>query len=103
MATTLTEAEKLTIGTILGIDFIDLDYHISYYDTRFTAASDTAIRAELTRWTTAGFNFLTLEPREANLGARIDPQLEKNDIRKNLSTLLYLQDSVNTGSRLVRC
>jgi hypothetical protein len=89
MATTLTEAEKLSIGNILGVDYISLDAHLDFYASKYTTASDTAVRAELTRWTASGAKFVAIEPNTANYGAKIDPEKAKADIRKNLANLLF--------------
>ena len=93
----LTEAQKLNVGKILGIKSYVLDAQLAYYATYITAAVETQVAVELARWDTAGIDFVSVEPREANFGARINPEQTKNDIRKNLATLLYCQELVNGG------
>lgn len=106
MAVTLTEAEKLNIAKILNTDFVTINDQIFNLGTAYiTPAVETAIRAELTRWSSgAGSEFVTVEPNTANFGARINPELEKADIRRNLANLLYLNDLLDssTSIRLVR-
>ena len=98
MATSLTEAEQLTICTILNVDFLSLQYHLSFYATRYTTASDAAVRTQLTRWGTSGTKFTKLYPKESNKGVRTDPEWIKDDIRKNVATLLYIpDDQLNSG------
>lgn len=87
---TLTEAEKLDIAMILGVTYIDVNDKVTNLgDNYITAAVETKIRTELTRWTTAGVDFVKVHPREKNFGAEIDPEREKLDIKKRLAALLY--------------
>lgn len=104
MAVTLTETEKLKCAQILGVDYIEVnDQVFNLGDQWITAAVETQIRAQITRWEAgAGTDFVSVEPNTANFGARIDPELEKNDIRRILANLLYLTDYAGTQIRLVR-
>lgn len=83
-----TAAEKLSIARILGITPTLLDAHLTSLGVTVTSDVETAVRAELTRWTTEGANFVSVEPKEANFGARIDPGLAQADIRRNIAVLL---------------
>lgn len=101
----LTEAEKLNIAKILRVTYIDVNDQITNLgSTYITAAVETQIQAELTRWETAGVNFTAIEPKEANFGAKIDPNSAKADIRANLAALLYMTDMIaaSSQSRLTR-
>jgi hypothetical protein len=89
----LTEAQILKCARILGVTYIDVNDKITNLGTNYiTAQVQTDIAAELLRWDTAGIDFVSIEPQEKNFGARIDPEKQKNDIRKNLATLLYFTE-----------
>lgn len=102
----LTESQKLKLAQILGTDYITVNDQIFNLGTSYiTAEVETQLIAQITRWDAgAGTEFVSIEPNTANYGARIDPELEKNDIRKNVANLLYLTDIFFGGGqvRLVR-
>ncbi len=94
-----TEDEKLNIAQILGVTYIDVNDQIFNLGTAYiTAAVEAQVRAQLTRWTTAGANFVRVHPRERNYGVEINSENEKEDIRRNIATLLYLTETVYGGS-----
>lgn len=99
----LTESQKLKLAQILGTDYITVNDQIFNLGTSYiTAEVETQLIAQITRWEAgAGTEFVSIEPNTANYGARIDPELEKNDIRKNVANLLYLTD-IFFGSGQVR-
>ena len=104
MAVTLTESEKLKCAQILGVDYIEVnDQVFNLGDAWITASVETEIRAQIARWDAGvGTDFVSVEPNTANFGARINPELEKADIRRNIANLLYLRDYAGTQVRLVR-
>ena len=93
----LTEAQILKVSQILRQTPSDLEYQITLLGTDATATWQTAIEAELTRWVTAGVDFVEIEAREANFGAKIKPDREKSDIRWNLAILLDRPDWGGSG------
>lgn len=99
-----TEAEKLKVAMILNTDYVTINDQI--YDlgvTYITAEVETLVRAQITRWDAgAGSDFVSVVPNTANYGAQIDPELEKADIRRNLTNLLYLTDLLGGNSSQVR-
>lgn len=100
----LTEAQKLKLAQILGVDYITVNDQIFNLGTAYiTAEVETQLIAQITRWDAgAGTDFVSVEPNTANFGARIDPNLEKADIRKNIANLLYLRDYMSGQISLVR-
>lgn len=99
----LSENEKLTIAKILRTNYVVVNDQITNLGaTYITATVETAIRDELTRWETAGVDFVDVDPNERNFGARIRADRAKNDIRSNLANLLYLDKLANTSGRLQR-
>lgn len=89
----LTETQTLTIAEILGVSVVDIDDQIVWLgNTYATSAWQTRVEAQLTRWTTAGVDFVAIEPNVKNFGAKIDPNNEKADIRANLATLFQRSD-----------
>jgi hypothetical protein len=94
-----TESEKLDIATILGVTYIDVNDQIFNLGTAYiTAEVETKVRAQLTRWETAGSSFVRVHPRERNYGVETNSENEKNDIRRNIATLLYLTDWLQANS-----
>lgn len=85
-----TDAQKLSISTILGITPTLLDAQITALGATLTAAKETAIIAELARWTASGAKFTKLHPRESNKGVETYPDQVKGDIRRNIATLLEM-------------
>lgn len=94
----LSEANKLKICQILQVVSTVLDDQLTWMGSNFTSTVQTAIEAELTRWTTLGAKFVAIEPNTANYGAKIDPTLAKNDIRKNIAILLDRPDWAGASS-----
>ena len=87
----LTPEEINKIAKILSVGKSYLNAQISSLGTDLTAQDETDIRAELTRWTTAGAKFTKIQPNPQNKGAEVNPELVKNDIRQNLRVLLDLE------------
>ena len=98
-----TESEKLKIAKILNTNFVTVNDQLTNLGTDYiTAAVETAVRAEITRWDAgAGSDFVSVEPNTANYGARIDPDLEKQDIRQNIANLLYLFEFAGSAGNSV--
>lgn len=95
----LTEAQILSIAKIIRQTPSDVEYQITLLGTDATATWELAVEEELDRWDTAGVEFVTVEPKERNFGARINPNLEKNDIRSNLAILLDRPDWAGGGGQ----
>lgn len=94
----LTESQQLTVAQIVQVPVTQVEYQISLLgDTYATADWETAVEAQLTRWTTAGVDFVSIEPKEKNFGAKINPENEKNDIRSNLAILFQRSDWANAA------
>ncbi|TXH45712.1 MAG: hypothetical protein E6Q97_30965 [Desulfurellales bacterium] len=99
----LTEAQLLTVAKIVAVTVVDIEDQIEWLGAGYaTSAWQTAVEAEITRWTTAGVDFVAIEPKEKNFGAKIDPTHAKNDIRRNLATLFQRPDWALTGGGAVR-
>lgn len=92
-----TEAEKVDIVTITGVDIIRLNNALDTYETWITSDVETQVREELTRWETDGFEFVSIEPRESNKGVRLNSSLAKQDIRKHIADLLFLNECMASG------
>lgn len=98
----LTEANKLKLAQILGTDYVTVNDQIFNLGTDYiTAEVETLLLAEIDRWDAgAGTDFVTVEPNTANYGARIDPDLLRADIRRNVANLLYLTDMFNSSGQM---
>lgn len=90
----LTEANKLKLAQILGVDYIEVNDQIFNLGASYiTPAVESLLLEQIDRWDSGvGSDFVSIEPNTANYGARIDPELEKADIRRNIANLLYLRD-----------
>jgi hypothetical protein len=93
-----TPTEKHNIAHILGTTVTLLDAHITSLGATVNSDTETAVRAELTRWATDGYSFLSIEPKERNFGARIEPGDAKADIRKNIASSLEWPYAVQAAS-----
>lgn len=93
-----TTDEKLSIARIVGIRPTLLDAQLTSLGVSLTADIEDAVRDELARWETAGINFVAVEPKESNFGARIDGSLAQMDIRRNIAVLLELTSSPTLSS-----
>lgn len=83
-----TEPQKLDIGNILGITQLILNQQLLTYAEYITSDVETAVAAELTRWSTAGGTFTKFTPTESNKGFNLNANDAKADIRKNIALLL---------------
>ena len=95
-----TESELNKIVMITGVDVIRLQYQLEYYAQNITAQTEADVIAELNRWDTFGGKFVKLHPTESNKGVETNSNDAKNDIRKNISSLLFL--NLSTGNYLAR-
>lgn len=102
----LSEAQKLKLAQILGTDYIEVNDQIFNLGPSYiTPEVENQLQEQIDRWDSGvGSDFVSVEPNTANFGARINPELEKADIRRNIANLLYLRDySGGIGQiRLVR-
>jgi hypothetical protein len=100
----LTETEKLKLAQILQVDYIEVNDQIFNLGTEWiTPAVEEQLREQIERWDSGiGSNFVSVEPNTANFGARINPDLEKVDIRQSIANLLYLRNYVGGQTRLMR-
>ena len=86
--------ELIDISKILGITPTLLDAQITALGATLTAAKETAILTEVTRWNTGiGTENVSLEPKESNKGVRTNPGADKADIRRNIQLLLEMEVS----------
>jgi hypothetical protein len=83
-----TPAEKHTIAQMFRSTVTILDAHITSLGATHDEDARTAIRAQLTRWTTAGYSFVDIEPKERNFGARIRARDERQDIIASVAASL---------------
>lgn len=95
----LTESQKLKLAQILNTDYITVNDQIFNLGVAYiTPAVETLLLEQIDRWDAGvGSDFVAIEPNTANYGAKIDPNLEKADIRKNIANLLYLTDFLGGG------
>ena len=99
----LTETQKLKLAQILNTDYITVNDQIFNLGTDYiTPAVETLLLEQIDRWDAGvGSDFVAIEPNTANFGAKIDPHLEKADIRRNIANLLYLTDLIGGGQMVL--
>ncbi len=100
MAFTITQ--KLSIGDILGTTPELLDAHLASIGT-LDAAIETDVIAQIALWDGgAGTNYLSIEPKESNLGTRLNAKDTQAGIRRrvarDLSYSLYYAGSQTMGT-----
>lgn len=95
----LTEANKLKLAQILGVDYITVNDQIFNLGTEYiTAEVESLLLAEIDRWDAgAGNDFVVITATSTNYGANIDPSQERADIRRNVANLLYLTELTGRG------
>lgn len=85
----LSPAQVNKVATILQVTPLHIEGQIIWLSDRMTSVLQTAIEDEIDRWDAGiGTNFIDVDPNLANFGAIIRADREKNDIRKNIATLL---------------
>jgi hypothetical protein len=94
----LTFAQRLNICKILQIEMPALEYALTFNAEYITTETETQVLAEVARWESAGSSFVKVHPRERNYGVETNSENEKNDIRRNIATLLYLTDWLQANS-----
>lgn len=92
-----TTTQKLNICKILRVEMPILEYALLFNVAYIDSTAETQVAAELTRWTTAGVNFVNIHPKDRNYGVEIRHEAEKADIRRNIATLLLMTDTVYGG------
>lgn len=99
----LSETQKLKLAQILAVDYITVNDQIfNLGATYITAAVETLLLEQIDRWDAGvGSDFVSIEPNTANYGAKIDPNMEKADIRRNIANLLYLTDLSGGGQTVL--
>jgi hypothetical protein len=87
-------AQQLSICKILGINKVKLTAQLTYFAPDITSEIEAAVQDEIDRWDSGiGAKFTRVEPNSANFGARIDPDLAKEDVRQNIANLLFFDMS----------
>lgn len=99
-----TESELNNLVVILQIQRWTLDALLTANATYITSEVETDVRAELTRWTTAGVEFVKFTPTESNRGFNLNSDDEKANIRQNIAMLLGIDLTAfsSAGGRLIR-
>ena len=96
----LDATQKAQLCRILQVTPSQLDSQIEWLGTGFTATHELAVEDEIARWFEdgKGAKFTRIVDKETNYGAVIDPEKEKNDIRKNIAILFERPDWATSGS-----
>jgi len=98
MPSGFTQEEKLSICEICDINTIALGQRLEWYDGEITTDVENKVRGLIDRWNAGvGTDFVKVEPQTTNKGVSIDPNREKNDIRRTIGTLLWITDLMGVG------
>lgn len=95
-----TAAQLLTVGEILELTPLEIETHFDVFP--YDADTETYVETELEAWERARVDYVHVEPNVKNFGARIDPNIARATIRKNIALALGLDIQSSSGSRLVR-
>lgn len=98
----LTETQQLDIAEILSVEVWSIEDQIDALGSYASAAWETKVEAQITRWETVGIDFTAIEPKERNFGARINPEQAKADVRQHLATLFQRPDWLQRAGSSVR-
>jgi hypothetical protein len=104
MAVDLTEDEKLDVCEICRVNIIELNHRLLWFEAKITPAVTDKVRALIERWKSGvGTDFVAVEPTTTNKGVSIDPNREKNDIRRTIANYLWITDLMtSTSNKIVR-
>jgi hypothetical protein len=98
MASGFSEDEKIAICEICVIDKIALGHRLEWFDLQITTEVENKVRSLIDRWNAGvGTDFVRVDPQATNKGVSIDPNREKNDIRRTIGTLLWITDLMGAG------
>ena len=81
-----TATQLGTLQEILEISSFDLDIVLDR--VTITSAVETLIIADITLWATYRDNFVSIEPKERNFGARINTNGNRDAIRRRIMNWL---------------
>lgn len=93
-----TVSQQLDICTILEVELPVLEYALTFNVQYIDATAEAKVIEQITRWETAGSNFVNVHPRERNYGVEIKHETEKAGIRRTIATLLLMTKTVYGGS-----
>ena len=103
---TFSEAQVTDLAEILETNSINLAERLNLYASSITESDKTKVLAKVATWqASAGDNFTSIRPKEANFGAEINPDKQKNQIKRQIAALILCDDLVSSGGmggRLVR-
>lgn len=104
MAVNLTEDERLDVCEICNVNIIELNHRLLWFEAKITPAVEDKVRGLIDRWKAGvGTDFVEVQPTTTNKGVSIDPNREKNDIRRAIANYLWISDLMTFNSpRLVR-
>ena len=96
-----TEIQKVSITDILGTTLSLLNAHLS--SITVSAEIEADVIAQIALWEAgAGSNYLSIEPKESNLGTRLNGSDSRNGIRRrvanNLEWTFTYYDSYSMGT-----
>jgi hypothetical protein len=91
----ISAADRLKVARYTGADPVMLGLHIDTFTLEglISSSTETAVAAELTRWTDNNLDtsFVVIEAGPAGFKGRIDPDDLRESIRENLIVLLLLR------------
>lgn len=102
-----TEAQKLDIGGVLGIDQIVLQRQLDAYATNITEAVEERVIELIASHKAVADNYVRFTPTESNEGFNLNPTEQKTSIRNEIAQLLFFSltelAAMSGVGRLIRC
>lgn len=94
-----SETDIGKICRILRINRLEYNGVAVYFSHYITAEVISQVGDLISEWFTNGVGSQTtsVDPNTANAGARFDPEIRRDQIRRELRTLLIIPDDVGSG------
>lgn len=95
----LSEANQIKLAQIFGLTPLNITDQLQYVGTRFTAAVQSAVEAQIVLWDAgAGTKTTKIHAKESNRGVETRPEQARADIKRNIAGLLERPDWASMGS-----
>lgn len=92
-----TEAQKLDIGGVMGIDQIVLQRQLDTYAVNITEAVEERVIELIASYKAVADNYVRFTPTESNEGFNLNPTEQKTSIRNEIARLLFFDPAAMFG------
>lgn len=100
---TFSDQEVTNIAEIIGVNIVDLRFHVNYYASQITPEAYTRVIQRVTDFQAIEDDTTDVKPNLKNFGAEISADKKRSLIRQRIVTLLFLDELCGGGtSKLIR-